>query len=366
MDHAYQATTVEMDKDGYADLQDQLLNSRSYKAEANKDIRNKAPAEESKKETSYTPKKFVFKRGDDSLELDEDYEIEFMADKKPTRLTLKELKERAAGDIAVKNRMHSLAEEKKRVQATFKEYAELARTDPLGALEYISNKAKEADTEFEHAKFLEKLAEQAEKFGQMDEKERKAWELEKKLAKAEGDLSRKEKMESVVLRKQEILSEYPEIGDRQFGQMVDAVLENDDLMEGVENEFDVMNRVEELVQETLLQKDIISVIKDINPEHATNNELIFSLSDQLRQNPDLDEEDVRDIVRDLIGQEERVQQPSAQQSQRDNDARILSRKARQGTPENTLKSQSLTPFDLLKQQLMERKKELSKTPLYKR
>ena len=50
--------------------------------------------------------------------------MEIMADKRPTKLTLRELKERAAGDIAVKNRMHSLAEEKKRVQSTFKEFAE--------------------------------------------------------------------------------------------------------------------------------------------------------------------------------------------------------------------------------------------------
>lgn len=366
MEHEFAATTVQMDNEGYADLQDQILNSKAIKAESNQDIRYKAANEASRKDTTHAQKKYFFTKGDDSLELDDDYEIEFMADKKPTKLTLRELKERAAGDIAVKNRMHSLAEEKKRVQATFKEYADLARTDPLGALEYISNKAREADTEFEHSKFLEKLAEQAEKFGQMDEQERKAWELEKKLAKAEGDLSRKEKIESVVLRKQEILSDYPEIGDQQFGQMVDAVLENEDLLEGVENEHDVMNRVEELIQETLTQRDIISVINDINPSHANNNELIFALSDQLNQNPDLDEEDVRDIVRDLIGVEARVPQRTYQSSERENDARTLSRKARQGTSERTLKAQNLSPFDLLKQQLMERKKEISKTPLWKR
>ena len=52
-------------------------------------------------------------------------------------------------------------------------------------MEFISNKAKESDSEFEYSHYIEKLAEQAEKLGQMDEKERKAFELEKKLAKAE-------------------------------------------------------------------------------------------------------------------------------------------------------------------------------------
>ena len=90
----------------------------------------------------------LFKKGDQSFELDDDYEIEIMADKRPTKMTLRELKDRAAGDIAVKNRMHSLAEEKKRVQSTFKRFAEMAKNDPLGALEFISSKAKEADSGF--------------------------------------------------------------------------------------------------------------------------------------------------------------------------------------------------------------------------
>ena len=71
----------------------------------------------------------------------------------------------------------------------------LSKNDPLAALEYISNKAKEADNEFEYNKYLEKLAEQAEKLGKMDERARKAHELEKKLKKAEQDLSQKERQQ---------------------------------------------------------------------------------------------------------------------------------------------------------------------------
>ena len=364
MEHTYEASTVEMDRNGFAELQDQLLNNKSQKTEADEDIRQKAHPKESKKEITPS-KKYVFRKGDQSLELDDDYELEIMADKRPTKLTLRELKDRAAGDIAIKNRMHSLAEEKKRVGATFKEFADLAKTDPLAALEFISNKAKESDSEFEYSKYIEKLAEQAEKLGQMDEKERKAWELEKKLAKAEQDLSRKERTEAVVLRKQELLSDYPEIGDSQFGQMVDAVLSNEELLEGLNDEHDVMDKVEELIQETLTQKDIMSVIREINPAHLHDNQLIFTLSDQLRQNPDLDEEDVRDIIRALIGKET-VQRRAPVQTDRERDIRTLSNKARQGTPESSYRTQNVEPFDLLKQQLLERKQELSKTPLYKR
>ena len=363
MDHTYESSTVEMDRVGYASLENQLLNNKGAKADPNQDIREKV---ESKEKTPSQSKKFVFKRGDESLELDDDYEMEFMADKRPTKLTLRELKDRAAGDIAIKNRMHSLAEEKKRVQSTFKQFADLARTDPLAALEFISNKANESDSEFEYSKYIEKLAEQAEKLGQMDEKERKAFELEKKLAKAEQDLSRKERTEAVVLRKQEMLADYPEIGDSQFGQMVDAVLSNEELLDGLESEHDVMNKVEELIQETLTQRDIMTVISEINPSYLKDNGLIFSLSDQLRQNPDLDEEDVRDIVRQIIGTEERVQRRAPVQSDRQRDMQTLSNKARQGNSVSNMRNQSASPYELLTQQLLERKQEISKTPLYKR
>ena len=360
-----ETSTVEMDRSGYSSLHDQILNNNGQKNEAAQDIRD----EPKNKIVQPSSKKFVFHKGDETLELDDDYEMEFMADKRSTRLTLRELKERAAGDIAVKNRMHSLAEEKKRVQSTFKQFSDLAKTDPLAALEFISNKAKESDSEFEYSNYIEKLAEQAEKLGQMDEKERKAWELEKKLAKAEEDLSRRERTEAVVLRKQELLAEYTEIGDQQFGQMVDAVLSSDDLLDGVEDEAGVMDRVEELIQETLTQRDIMSVIREINPDYLGDTDLIFSLSDQLKQNPDLDEDDVRDIVQSIIGQAPVVQREPVQYretEERRKDIRTLSQKARQATPVSSLRAQNTSPFDLLKEQLLEKQNELRKTPLYKR
>lgn len=366
MDESYTATTVEMDHEGFSDLKDQILDTRTQKGNEPKK-QEKQPHKENKKEAPHAPnnKKFVFRRGEESLELDDDYELEMMADKKPMKLTLRELKERAAGDIAVKNRMHALAEEKKKIQGTFKEFADLAKKDPLGALEYISNKAKEADSEFEHQTYIEKLAEQAEKIGQMSEEQRKAWDLEKKLQKAEENLSLRERQQAVVLRKQDLLETYPEIGDSEFSQMVDAVLENDALLDGVETEDQVMDKVEELIQETLTQRDIITLIKEIDPAQANDSDLIFSLSDQLRQNPDLDESDVRDILRDILAPVQRKAAPS-QRDDRSRDIRTLSQKQRQGTPVERLREQSASSFDLLKQQLLDNRDKLHKTPIYMR
>lgn len=359
-------TTVEMDNSHFDDLKNQMIVSKERKTII--------PQEATKPELSQslsTAKKYTFVKGDKSFDVDDDAEIEFMADKKPMKLTLRELKDRAAGEIAVKNRMHALAEEKKRVQSTIKQFAELSKEDPLAALEYISKKANEADSEFEYDKYLQKLADQAEKLGQMDEKERKSWELEKKLSKAEQDLSLKEREALAVRRKQEILGVYPEIGDQQFGQMVDAILSNDELLEGVETENDVLDKVEDLIVETLTQRDIMKVINDINPQYLKDDNLIFNLSDQIRQNPDLDEEDIRDIIREIISPSQKRSYDSSdvrsnRQDQRLNDAQVLSRKQIQGTPVQHLKNQGGTDFDVLRIQLLEQKEKNKRTPLYMR
>lgn len=355
-----QPTAIEFDNAGFDDLKAQILSGKAKTVNAPQDIREEAPVEEAK--AAPDVKKYVFTKGESRFELDEDAEFEFVADKKPQKLTLRELKDRAAGDIAVKNRMHALAEEKKKVQTTFKEFADLAKNDPLGALEFIASRAQEADSEFEYTKYIEKLAEQAEKIGQMDEKDRKAWELEKKLQKAEQDLSHKERVETVVLRKQEILSTFPEIGDHEFGQMVDAVLSNEELMEGLETETEIMDKVEELVEETVRQRDIISLIEEINPAHVRDSNLVFLISDQIRQNPDLaNEEDVRDILMELIGKKE-----DPKPKTKEDHIRILSEKARQAAPESSIRTQGASDFDLLAQQLMEKKKDFQKTPVYMR
>lgn len=360
MEQTFDATTVELDKSGFEELKEQILDG---KKNPNKepDIRDE-PKQAPKKEAPQV-KKYTLNKGEEAYQVDDDFEIEFTADKKPVKLTLRELKDRAAGDIAIKNRMHALAEEKKKVQATLKEFARLSKDDPLGALEYISSKAKESDSEFEYNSYLQKLADQAEKLGRMDEKERKNWELEKKLQKAEENLSQKERQQAVVQRKQEMLSNYPQIGDSEFGQMVDAVLGSEELLQGVETESEVMDRVEELIQETLTQRDIVTVIQEINPSYTNDTKLIFALSDQIRQNPDLEESDIRDIITDLIGSPKKG---TSSVSKRDKDIQTLSEKQRQSVGVNEYREQNASAFDLLKQQLLENKDKFKKTPIQMR
>jgi hypothetical protein len=210
------------------------------------------------------------------------------------------------------------------------------------------------------------LAEQAEKLGAMDEKERRALELEKKLAKAEQDLSHKARVETVALRKQEILSEYPEIGDQMFAEMTESVLENELLMEGAETEDDVMDIVAELIEETRIQNGIIGLINEIDPSHVNDSDLIFYISDQIRQNPDFDEETVRDILREVFGKNSQPVRQPTRETDRNRDIKTLSDKARQSGTPSGMRNKNLSDFEALQLQLEERKKTVQKTPLYAR
>lgn len=357
------ATAVMIENDQpIDDLKEQILNVRQTKNGQTDSQTEAKPVEtaEQKQERRIAEKKYAFRKGDTSIEVDEDAELEFMADKRPIKLTLRELKDRAAGDVAIKNRMHQLAEEKKRVAATFKEFAKIAETDPLAAMEYISERVKETDSNFEYMSYLQKLGDQAEKLSKMDEKDRKAMDLEKKLAKANQDLSLKEREANVVLRKQAILSEYPEIGDQRFGEMVDAVLNTPEILDECENEADVMDKVEFLVEETVAQTAILNLIEKIDKSQLHNNELVYAISDQLKQNPDLDEEDLEEIVREVLGSSAKpvmVAKPTSIPPKKMEAIRTLSEKQRATVPREQLRAQGSTDFHLLAAELKKRNEE---------
>lgn len=345
-------------------LKEQILNvrqtSKAGSTDSQADAQSPVETAEQKQERKSAERKFAFKKGDTSIEVDEDAELEFMADKRQIKLTLRELKDRAAGDVAIKNRMHQLAEEKKKVSATFKEFARIAETDPLAAMEYISEKVREDNSNFEYMSYLQKLGDQAEKLSKMDEKDRKAMDLEKKLAKANQDLSLKQREANVVLRKQEILSQYPEIGDQRFGEMVDAVLSTPEIIDDCENEEDVMDKVEYLVEETMAQTAILNAIEKIDRTHLRNDELVYAISDQLKQNPDLDENDLEEIVREVLGAP--VRQQAAKQetvpAKRMEAIRTLSEKQRATIPREQLRAQGSSDFHLLAAELKKRNEDL--------
>lgn len=345
--------------DSYEELKNGLLESRNGQHQDQQSQKNEdAPEKESstdqqqKSDKEYaeqesdksSSKKFVFRKGDQTFEVDEDAVIEMMADKKMTKMSLRELRDNAAGEVAVKNRMHSLAEEKKKVQSTLNEFIRLSKNNPLGALEFISERAKEADSEFEYQAYLESLAKQAKQLSEMSDSEREAYELKNKLSKASEDLSQKDLEARVVQKKHEIFTKYPEIGDQRFGEMVEAVINDENLMQGCQNEMDVLDVTEKLIQETLLQADIADLIGEIDPGASSDNNLIEAVRDIVVSNPNFDEDDVRDIIKDALGVSDSHEK-----------AKTLSQKHRGTVPSGSVQSQGASDYEILSLKLLEEK-----------
>lgn len=300
-------------------------------------------AEQPSQERAQTRNNVIVKKGEKSWDLDDDAIVEVMVDKQAVPLTLRELKERASGDIAVKKRMHSLAEEKKKVQGTMKEFVTLAKKDPLGALEYISNKANEADTEFEYDKYIAALADQAKKVSEMSDSEKRTYEAEKKLETVESDLAQKQKEVLVTEIKQDILN-VTGVTEDVFDSALETVLESPELMEGTETEVDILNRVEDFLIEVESQKVAFNCIQDINPAAAGDKQLIFLLSDVIQENGDFNEDDIREIVRGIVGEDVRK-----------SDNQRLSDKQREVFDLDDLRAQGSSEYQLLVAQLQEDK-----------
>lgn len=340
--------TVQADVSGFEDLASQLITKRdSKKLPEAKLEKADFPSKEEKFEQADI-RRSSFKKGEQVFDVDDDAEIEFMADKQSVKMKLAELKDRAAGDVAIKNRMHSLAEEKKKVQGTLKEFGRIAEKDPLKALEYISKQVKEAGTEFEYDKYLGALATQAEKLARMDEKERRAHQAEKRLEEVEGDLSQKQ-IEDLVRHQAQETRETLGITESQFNQAAQMVLENPVLMESIEDEREFFSTVEEMVVKAKHQKRVESAISRVDPSEATNSDLIIELADIVEELlPDGTDADIQDIVAELLKPKVKGRVEAR-----------LSDKQRSSMPMEHMRSQGASDYLLLVEQLKEKRPEKS-------
>jgi hypothetical protein len=334
--------TVQADVSGFEDLASQLLSKRDSKPLPEAKLeRADIPSKEERSEADV--RRSSFRKGDQTFDIDDDAEIEFMADKSPVKMKLAELKDRAAGDVAIKNRLHSLAEEKKKVQGTLKEFGKIAQKDPLKALEYISKQVKEAGTEFEYENYLSALADQAEKLARMDDKERRAHQAEKRLEEVEGDLSQKQ-LEDLVRQQAQASSQALGITESQFNQAAQMVLNNPVLMETIETDQDFFGTVEEMVTKAKHQKRVESAISRVDPSEVTNSDLVIELADIVEELlPDGTDADIQDVVAEVL-------KPKVKSRV---EAR-LSEKQRNSMPMEHMRAQGASDFQLLVEQLKER------------
>jgi hypothetical protein len=247
---------------------------------------------------------FKFSKGQKNWEVDDDAEFEFMADKKPVKMTLKEMRDAAAGGVAVRNRMRQLSEEKKTFREPFQEFSKTAKDDPLGALEKMFSAIQKIDPDANFNQFINDLASQAQKVARMEPNARKAYQLEKKLKEKDEKLSDSEQIIRIGELKQELMDEMglPEEKIYEFGQ---HILNHPVLSQGVETEEDLMERIGDLAEEVELQKASLEALRKHNPDTSPRDPLIFELSNLLKANPDFDQHDLDEIAEEVLGNVQR-------------------------------------------------------------
>lgn len=338
---------MEQDNQDYQELVSKLTSEReSAPAVEVSTIDNPQVSEEPQSPQAPEVKRYKFYKGEEVFELDEDAELELKADKEIIRLPIKELRERASGDVAIKKRMHQLAEEKKKITSTLADFSRVAKDDPIGSLKYIVEKAQEVDPDFDYETFLTALGDQAERMSKMSPQERENEELKKRLREKEETMSRSQRIEKVGELAESLIEEF-DISEHQLEEYSQLVSGNEELMAGVQTDEDFFDLVRMVHLETENQRRAVDALTKIDPKISADDPLIFEISRLLSDSDlssDFDDQDLIDIAQGLL-------KPAASSKNRSSPQEIISHKMRQGADRGASVSKNMSDFEILAHKL---------------
>jgi hypothetical protein len=294
---------------------------------------------------------FRFQKGEETFDLDSDAILEFKADGKPIKMSLKQMRDAAAGGIAVRNRMRQLSEQKKQMLDPFISAGKKAVDNPLGALKQMFAIVQKVNPDLDFKQFLQGLGKQAQGMAKMAPSEREAFELKQQLEE-EREVTSKVMNEAKVQRLSMELMNDTGLSEDKIFEYGNQILTNPILKGTVKDEEDLFTRIGDLAEEVELQQASYNALKKFNPKATPRDPLVFELSKVLRQNPDFDERDLLDLAKGVVNN---VQRTDA--------ARVLSKRHKSAavnykSPEKDLSR--LSPFEALKAQIQERKEQHKK------
>jgi|GEM_PF-1852965 hypothetical protein len=299
---------------------------------------------------------FTFTKGDRHVEVPEDAEFEFRADKKFVRMTLREMRDAAAGGLAVRDRMRKVSEQKKALEEPFRQFSGLASKDPLAALQKMFGVVQTIDPDADFKSFIEGLGKQAQQIAKMGPDARKAYELERQVKDQEEQLTETEQLSRISELKVDLMENLG-LSEETIYTLGEEILNSPALSEGVEDEVDLMNKVGQLAEEIELQKISYETLKGVKPDAKHNDPLVFELTKILRQNPDFDEDDLAEIAEDVVNSVKRT--GAAQKlSNKQRGANRSGLAGRSRPPRNETPDYSrMSSVDALKDQIMKKKEQ---------
>lgn len=290
---------------------------------------------------------FQFSLDDETWDVDPKAKFKFKADGKTISMTLEEMRDSAAGGIAVRNRMRNLSNERKKLYAPYKDFNSISSKDPLGALKKVFSAIKEVEPDADMKRFLVDLGKQAQSLTQMSAPERKAYELEKELNETRKTLTERERIALVQERKQELIGEVG-LTEEQVFEFGQHLLSDPDLAGTIRNESELFDRIEDLADEVHRQQAVISALQKYDPKLSNTDPLVFELAALLDKNPDFDEHDLDDIVQGVLTG---VKKSTA--------SRVLSKRQRSNVSKGYARKgpdlSKLPPRDSLMQQILNKK-----------
>lgn len=307
-----------------------------------------ADPEEQEEGEEVSASKLSFTKGDQSFDVDEDAEFELKADGKTRKVTLRELRDYAAGGIAVRNRMRQLAEEKKKIHAPFKDFSKVSKNDPLGSLKKVFSAIKEVDPEVDFKGFLRDLGNQVQQQAKMSPAERKAYELESELREKDEALTNTQRLQMVRELEQEVMDTY-QIDQERVAEYGDLILSDPTIASTVRNEKDLFDRIGEFADEVDRQQAVIAALSKVDKTIKPRDPLVLELSEVLRKNPDFDSDDLQDIARQIVSGVEKTK--ASQKLSKKQRSRAISRRDSSTPDYNKMK-----PAEALKHQLLEKRK----------
>ena len=294
-------------------------------------------------------KSFQFTLGDEQMEIDPEALFEFKADGKNVKMTLKEMRDAAAGGLAIRNRMRQLSEEKKKLFSEYNQFSTMASEDPMRALKTLFKGLQKVDPNADLNTFLVSLGKQAQTLTQMSASDRKAYELEQELNDTKKTLTERERLALVRERKQELIEEMG-LTENQVVDYGEAILSDPTLANSIENEADLFDRIEDLADEYHRQQAVIAALRKHDGKIQVNDPLVFELSTLLDKNPDFDESDLEEIAEGVING---VKKTHA--------TKVLSKRKRsnvsKGYARKTQDLNKLPPKESLKQQILNKRKQ---------
>lgn len=284
-------------------------------------------------------KKIRFQKGENIWDIDEDAVAEIKADKATRKLSAKEIRDKAAGEVAIENRMRELAEMKKESEKLVKNFNKLSKTDPLRAIELLIEHASKIDPEVKFDKFINDLAKQGESLEGMTDAERRAWELERKLQQKEQHIQDKENAEKFMTLRDDFV-EQSGISHETFDQYAEVILNDEYLSKNIKNEEDLLKAVDNFNYEVAAQNTAYAAIKHVQPDIASDDPVIMEMADLLKKNPEWTPEDVLEVVQGVFGE-----------SRKGKAAKILSRKQRSVVSDEDFEDANLSDFEYLKMKI---------------